>query len=278
MINIAICDDEQKYLIRMQELIQSIMQKQQIEEYELALFSSAKELKEKIAERQEYQVIFLDINMPQMSGLELAQEIREYDKDVILLFMTAFLDYAIEGYRLNVLRFLLKDMLEQLLPECMDAVFRKLQLHTETITCPFIEGEKTIPIADICYIESQKHMSCVQGLLKNHAYEEANDYLRNMNENWIDEVDYINTNHVIANSVLNQKYKQARKKGIAMILSVNDLQGIPLKDEDMVTLLANLLDNAIEACEKISRQAKMIRARGIFINLNDQREINYIYE
>ena len=126
MINIAICDDEQKYLIRMQELIQSIMQKQQIEEYELALFSSAKELKEKIAEGKEYQVIFLDINMPQMSGLELAQEIREYDKDVILLFMTAFLDYAIEGYRLNVLRFLLKDMLEQLLPECMDAVLRKL--------------------------------------------------------------------------------------------------------------------------------------------------------
>ena len=79
MIKIAICDDEQKYLIRMQELIQSIMQKEQIEEYKLALFSSAKELKEKIAERQEYQVIFLDINMPQMSGLELAQEIREYD-------------------------------------------------------------------------------------------------------------------------------------------------------------------------------------------------------
>lgn len=162
MINIAICDDEQKYLIRMQELIQSIMQKQQIEEYKLALFSSARELKEKIAERQEYQVIFLDINMPQMSGLELAQEIREYDKDVILVFTTAFLDYAMEGYWLNVLRFLLKDMLEQLLPECMDAVLRKLQLHTKTITCPFIEGEKTIPIADICYIESQKHKLCFE--------------------------------------------------------------------------------------------------------------------
>lgn len=100
--------------------------------------------------------------MPQMSGLELAQEIREYDKDVILVLTTAFLDYAIEGYRLNVLRFLLKDMLEQLLPECMDAVLRKLQLHIKTITCSFIEGEQTIPIADICYIESQKHKLCFE--------------------------------------------------------------------------------------------------------------------
>lgn len=114
----------------------------------------------------------------------------------------------------------------------------------------------------------KNHMSCIQGLLKNHAYEEANDYLRNMNENWIDEIDYINTNHVIANSVLNQKYKQARKKGIAMILSVNDLQGIPLKDEDMVTLLANLLDNAIEACEKATKQAKMIHVRFWYENHN----------
>lgn len=157
MIKIAICDDEQKYLRKMEEAIQSIMKKEQIKEYDIALFSSAKELEKELDKKKEYQAIFLDINMPQMSGLELAQKIREYDKDVILVFTTAFLDYAMEGYRLNVLRFLLKDMLEQLLPECIDAVLRKLQLHTKAITYSFIEGEKTISITDICYIESQKH-------------------------------------------------------------------------------------------------------------------------
>lgn len=157
MIRIAICDDENPYLNIMKTSIQNIMQKERIEKYEIDLFPSAKLLEEKIAQKQVYQVIFLDINMPEMSGLELAQKIRESDKDVILIFITAFLDYAIEGYRFNVLRFLLKDMLEQLLPECMDAILRKLQLYTQTVQYRFIEGEIIVPVGDIYYIESRKH-------------------------------------------------------------------------------------------------------------------------
>lgn len=157
MIRIAICDDEDRYLKQIRESIQVIMQNKQVEEYEITVFSSAKILATQLHERQEYHVIFLDINMPEMSGLELAKKIREQNKDVILIFTTAFLDFAIEGYRLNVLRFLLKDMLNELLPECMEAVLCKLRLHTKRITYQFIEGTKDIQIEDIYYIESQKH-------------------------------------------------------------------------------------------------------------------------
>lgn len=157
MINIAICDDESQYIRKMEDSIQSIMKKEKAEEYAIDVFSSSKALEKKLKEKQIYHVIFLDINMPEMSGLELAQKIRKRDKEVILVFMTAFLDYAIEGYRLNVLRFLWKDMLEQLLPECMEAVLRRLQWDKKTITCPFIEGTKEILLTDIGYIESQKH-------------------------------------------------------------------------------------------------------------------------
>lgn len=107
----------------------------------------------------------------------------------------------------------------------------------------------------------KNHMTCVQGLLVNNANREAIEYLRTVNDNWMDELDYINTNHVIVNSILNQKYKLARAKGIAMILSVNDLQGIQINDEDIVTVLSNLLDNAIEACEKVTEKPKNIRVR-----------------
>ena len=60
----------------------------------------------------------------------------------------------------------------------------------------------------------------------------------------------INTNHVIVNAIINSKYAEGRKKGIVFVFQVNDLSGIQLKDEDIVIILSNLLNNAIEACEQ----------------------------
>lgn len=187
-----------------------------------------------------------------------AVERREMGKEVLVVsFGLMFLNFLVFFIIQDIIRHEREKQEIQLLHE---------RTKNQVVMYEYMEGvydEQRKQLHDF-----KNHMSCVQGLLKNHAYEEANDYLRNMNENWIDEIDYINTNHVIANSVLNQKYKQARKKGIAMILSVNDLQGIPLKDEDIVTLLANLLDNAIEACEKATKQAKMIHVRFWYENHN----------
>lgn len=62
---------------------------------------------------------------------------------------------------------------------------------------------------------------------------------------WI--VPSIRTNHPMVDAVLNQKYQQAVQKGISILLYCNDLSGIPLEASDLVTLLGNLLDNAISA-------------------------------
>ena len=64
----------------------------------------------------------------------------------------------------------------------------------------------------------------------------------------------VNTNHAVVNVVLNQKYQSALEKNITMILSVNDLSGLTMGEEDLVTLLVNLLDNAVEACEKLEER------------------------
>lgn len=60
----------------------------------------------------------------------------------------------------------------------------------------------------------------------------------------------INTNHVIINAILNTKYQEAISKQIVFVFRVNDLSNIGIEDEDLVVVLANLLNNAIEACEK----------------------------
>lgn len=109
--------------------------------------------------------------------------------------------------------------------------------------------------------EFKNYVSCIHGLLKKQNYSEALTYIEEINNNWIEEIDYINTNNAIINSILNQKFKQAKKKGIPILFSLNDLSNVAIRDEDMVTLLANLLDNAIEACEKIRNGSKVIKLR-----------------
>ena len=104
-----------------------------------------------------YNVIFLDINMPQINGLEVAEKILESRRDILLIFVTAFLDYAIEGYRMEAIRFLLKDMLEELLPECMEIIIKKLDLQAYKIKKHFMEGKKEISVDSIWYVESQGH-------------------------------------------------------------------------------------------------------------------------
>ena len=104
-------------------------------------------------------------------------------------------------------------------------------------------------------------MECIRGLLKSNRYEEAQEYLGQMTENWIEEIDYINTNHPIVDSIINQKFKQAKRKGIPLLLSINDLRNLKMEDEDIVILLGNLLDNAIEASEKVEINPKWIKVR-----------------
>lgn len=156
MLKIAICDDEIIYIKRVADSIKKTLSKHGISIYHIDTFSSGKEL---LADSRlfEYNVIFLDINMPGINGLEVAEKIRESRKDILLVFVTAFLDYAIDGYRMEVIRFLLKDMLEEMLPECMEMIIKKLELQAYKINKNFIEGKKELSIDSIWFVESQRH-------------------------------------------------------------------------------------------------------------------------
>ena len=71
--------------------------------------------------------------------------------------------------------------------------------------------------------------------------------MRSISGNLSTELDYIKTNNVIIDAILNSKYKETLDKGIVFIFQINDLSGIKMRDEDIVVILSNLLNNAIEA-------------------------------
>lgn len=111
----------------------------------------------------------------------------------------------------------------------------------------------------------KNQIGCIRGLLKEGNYQEAGTYADKLADTISDWPRCVNVNNPVINAVLNEKYYMADTKDISIILHANDLSGLWLEEQDIVSILSNLLDNAIEACEKIEKkrviQVKIIRER-----------------
>lgn len=104
----------------------------------------------------------------------------------------------------------------------------------------------------------RNQLGCIQGMIENGQTEEALNYISGLNGKLRKSELCVNTDHVVVNVMLSRKYQEACERGIVMTMICGDLSGLMISEEDIVTLLGNLLDNAIEACGKI-RQNKVIQ-------------------
>ncbi len=98
--------------------------------------------------------------------------------------------------------------------------------------------------------EYKNQIICMQALMEEKQYEKLEEYINGMFGRADRKEGVVDTNNIIVNAVLNQKYHAADAEGIAFVLRVNDLSGLGLEERDVVTVLSNLLDNAIEACRE----------------------------
>ena len=114
--------------------------------------------------------------------------------------------------------------------------------------------------------EYKNQISCIESLLDKKQYSKLEEYVKKIYGSLNNEPDVINTNNVIVNAILNTKYQEAETKGIVFVFRVNDLSELRVNDEDVVTVLSNLLNNAIEACEACEDK-KVIKFK--FVKEND---------
>ncbi len=105
-------------------------------------------------------------------------------------------------------------------------------------------------------------ITCIRHLLKNKDYTELEEYVEEISGKLNEEHDFINTNHAIINAIINNKYQEAVKKKIVFVFKINDLSDIKISDDDIVIILSNLLNNAIEACEKC-REKRVIKLKAV---------------
>ena len=104
-----------------------------------------------------YDVVFMDIEMPLMNGMEAAARLRKVDPYVPLVFITDLKQYALKGYEVEAMDFLVKPVNYTSFATMMERVVRRSTKKEEQLTISSAQGTYNININDIYYIETLNH-------------------------------------------------------------------------------------------------------------------------
>jgi len=105
--------------------------------------------------------------------------------------------------------------------------------------------------------EFERHIQTLSDLIDRKDYETAGEYLLRLQKSPMHRVFSVHTNHPVIDVILNQKYQTAQEKDIKMYVNINDLSAVKIPTDSLVVFLANLLDNAIEACQKMTEDREI---------------------
>lgn len=154
MLNILICDDDPAFAASLSQKISTLSDFSPRTMRITCITQSEEMLKDDFTS---YDLLFLDIDMGVVNGLDLARKLRQNRPDAVLIFVTNFPEYAPEGYEVNAIRYLAKLELANRLPRYFSdalSLCRERQMNVD-ILC--IGEALSIPVQSIIYIESTNH-------------------------------------------------------------------------------------------------------------------------
>lgn len=151
-MNIAVCDDE---IILARELKLKI--NQYFSHMDVDVFSSVKALKNS---NKEYDIIFLDIEMPEESGLDLAKEYREVNFQGEIVFLTSHMEYMQDAFKVRALRYLIKPVKDEDLKEIFYSLQKEeIKQHKVSVKCQNMY--KQVLVSDIIFIQAKGNYSFI---------------------------------------------------------------------------------------------------------------------
>lgn len=156
-MKIAICDDNLAFLKEIEEIVREIY-KDIPEDIIISSFQSGTELLDGIkGESSDADLLLLDIDMPDISGLEVAKVVRASEDDCILMFISAYENYVFDTFEYNPFRFIRKERMKQELPVALraaESLYQKNKKRYAVIRCD--EGEVKVEESKITHFEVVK--------------------------------------------------------------------------------------------------------------------------
>ena len=155
MLRIAVVEDDKTYAAQLKEyLVRYGTEKNQ--KISVALFPEGEDIVTDYS--AEFDIILMDVEMTFMDGMTTAERIREKDNEVVIIFITNMPQYAIQGYKVDALDYVLKPISYFAFSQRIDRALTRVKKKEATyITVAQKGGKKKLNVDKICYVEVRDH-------------------------------------------------------------------------------------------------------------------------
>ncbi len=155
MINLAIVEDEDLYADQLVEFV-GRYQAESGNYFKITRFTDGDEITD--GYKGQFDIILMDIEMKLMDGMTAAEEIRKLDQEVVIMFITNMTNYAIRGYQVDALDYVLKPVSYFAFSQKLGRAISKMKKSAvKIISIDMPSGVKKLDIDNIFYIESEGH-------------------------------------------------------------------------------------------------------------------------
>lgn len=220
VLKIAICDDEKFFAQHLKQVVSNLFDERKIQ-YEIHLFYSGDEFINLNMDIAKYHIVFLDINMEGLDGISTAKRLRKLCNDIFVVFVTAFINYALEGYEVDAVRYILKNSpnFDKSVNECIGTILEKMNYIVKIHRLKFKEGTKDINEDNIIYIESNLHELYFYIMIHELEVKRLDDTLNNMENNF----DINKFLRIHQSYLVNMKYIKSIKLQKAILIDGSEL-------------------------------------------------------
>ena len=156
MYHIAIVEDEAEFRNQLTEYLEQYQKEHQVE-FKITVFTDGAEILQDY--QAVYDIVLLDIEMPKVNGMDAAKQIRAQDENVVLMFITNMASYAIHGYEVGALDFVMKPITYYTFSmKLTRALKRAKQQEQKALLLPVADGVKKLELNEIFFVEGQSRM------------------------------------------------------------------------------------------------------------------------
>ncbi len=159
-MKLVICDDNSADIDYVSGLIDA-WRRQAGTAVEIFSFPSAESLLFNWEENRDMDILLLDIEMGEMSGVKLARRLRGMGSRVQIVFITGYMDYIAEGYDVEALHYLLKPVTQERLGQVLDRAMERINAREQMLQLTLPDGVVRLSVYEIRYLEVMRNYTTI---------------------------------------------------------------------------------------------------------------------